>query len=267
MRAMNRPINQPRNRRSRMNLAGAVAVVTGGSRGIGRATAIALAARGAVVVVVGRDESALRDVARETGGGYEVADVADQEHAARVVRRTVAEYGRLDVVVANAGVGFAGDFAAMPERRIDELVDVNVKAPVLLARAALPGMIERGGGSLVFVTSIAGAVLVPGEAVYSMTKAAIEAFVEPLREELRGTGVAVSTVVPGVVATGFFEARGRAYDRRFPRPLPPGRIADAVVVAITTGRRRVVTPRWLVVPATFRALLPVAYRAAARRFG
>lgn len=255
------------NRRGRTNLDRAVAVVTGGSRGIGRATARALAARGAVVVVVGRDESALRDVARETGGGYEVADVTDVDHAARVVRRTVAEHGRLDVVVANAGVGFAGDFTGMPERRIDELVDVNVKAPVLLARAALPVMITQGTGSLVFVTSIAGAVLVPGEAVYSMTKAAIEAFVEPLREELRGSGVAVSTVVPGVVATGFFEARGRAYDRRFPRPLPPGRVADAVVVAVTTGRRRVVTPRWLLVATTFRTLVPRAYRTMARRFG
>lgn len=250
-----------------MDLEGAVALVTGGSRGIGRASALALAARGAAVVVVGRDESALREVARQAGGGYEVADVAAVDHAARVVERTVAAYGRLDVVVANAGVGFAGEFVSMPEPGIDRLVDVNVKAAVLLARAALPGMVARGRGALVFVTSIAGAVLVPGETVYSMTKAAVEAFAEALREELRGSGVAVSTVVPGAVATDFFEARGRAYDRRFPRPMAPERVADAVVDAVTSGRRRVVVPRWLLVATTLRAVAPAAYRALARWFG
>ena len=250
-----------------MQLAGAVAIVTGASRGIGRATALALARRGVTVVAVARDESALADVSAATDGSHFVADVTDPAHAEDLVRHTLETYGKIDIVVANAGVGFAGDFMTMPAGRIHELLDVNVRAPVLLAHAAVPAMVERRRGSVVFVTSIAGAMLVPRETVYSMTKAAVEAFAEPLREELRGTGVAVSTVLPGVVATEFFDRRGEPYERRFPRPVSAERVAETVVRVITRQQERAVTPAWLGAAARFRSLAPGAYRALARRFG
>jgi short-subunit dehydrogenase len=118
----------------------------------------------------------------------------------------------------------------------------------------------------VFVTSIAGAVGVPGESVYSATKAAVEAFAVVLREELRPAGVGVSTVLPGVVETSFFDTRGVPYDRRVPRPVPPQRVAAAVVRALERGTPRTVVPRWLAFPAWLSAALPGPYRALARRF-
>jgi short-subunit dehydrogenase len=134
-------------------------------------------------------------------------------------------------------------------------------------RAALPGLLQQRSGAIVLVSSIAGEVLVPRETVYSATKAAVEAFAEPLREELHGSGVTVSTVAPGVVATEFFDGRGEPYDRRFPRPVDASVLAAAIVAAVETGRRHQVVPRWLGIAPRVRAIAPRTYRAMARRFG
>ena len=243
-----------------MELAGRVVLVTGASGGIGAATCAALTRRGAVVVAAGRDETALAAVA---AASIVVADAADPAAAPALVATAVDRHGRLDAVVANAGIGWAGEFAGMDPARITELVDVNLRAPMLLARAALP--VLRRPGALVFLTSIAGLVGVPGETVYSVTKAGLETFATLLREEL--DGITVSTVAPGAVDTAFFTNRGVPYDRSFPRPIPPGQVAEAVVEAIATGRQRRVEPRWLAVPARLSATVPKTYRALARRFG
>jgi NAD(P)-dependent dehydrogenase (short-subunit alcohol dehydrogenase family) len=243
-----------------VELAGRVVLVTGASGGIGAATCAALTRRGAVVVAAGRDETALAAVA---AASTVVADAADPAAAPALVATAVDRHGRLDAVVANAGIGWAGEFAGMDPARITELVDVNLRAPMLLARAALP--VLRRPGALVFLTSIAGLVGVPGETVYSVTKAGLETFATLLREEL--DGITVSTVAPGAVDTAFFTNRGVPYDRSFPRPIPPGQVAEAVVEAIATGRQRRVEPRWLAVPARLSATVPKTYRALARRFG
>ncbi|HVE31856.1 MAG TPA: SDR family oxidoreductase [Mycobacteriales bacterium] len=247
-------------RRPPVELAGRVVLVTGASGGIGAATCAALTRRGAVVVAAGRDETALAAVA---AASTVVADAADPAAAPALVATAVDRHGRLDAVVANAGIGWAGEFAGMDPARITELVDVNLRAPMLLARAALP--VLRRPGALVFLTSIAGLVGVPGETVYSVTKAGLETFATLLREEL--DGITVSTVAPGAVDTAFFTNRGVPYDRSFPRPIPPGQVAEAVVEAIATGRQRRVEPRWLAVPARLSATVPKTYRALARRFG
>jgi NAD(P)-dependent dehydrogenase (short-subunit alcohol dehydrogenase family) len=247
-------------RRPPVELAGRVVLVTGASRGIGAATCAALTRRGAVVVAAGRDETALAAVA---AASTVVADAADPAAAPALVAAAVDRHGRLDAVVANAGIGWAGEFAGMDPARITELVDVNLRAPMLLARAVLP--VLRRQGALVFLTSIAGLVGVPGETVYSVTKAGLETFATLLREEV--DGVTVSTVAPGAVDTGFFTTRGVPYDRSFPRAIPPGQVAEAVVEAIATGRHRRVEPRWLAVPARLSATAPKTYRALARRFG
>lgn len=250
-----------------MRLDGAVAVVTGASHGIGRATAHALAARGATVVAAGLHEADLAGLVAAIGGSSLPVDVRDPAHAEDLIKHAVDRHGRLDVVVANAGVGHAGPVAEMTPERICDLVDINVRAPLLLTRAALPGMLERRRGAIVLVSSIAGRMPVTGEAVYSATKAAIEAFAEPLREELRGTGVTVSTVAPGVVATRFFDERGAPYQRRYPRPVAPERIAAAIVRSAESGTPQSVVPRWLALPARVRDVAPGAFRALARRFG
>jgi short-subunit dehydrogenase len=127
-------------------------------------------------------------------------------------------------------------------------------------------MLARGRGRIVFVTSIAGRTGVAGEAVYAATKAGVDAFADSLRFELHGTGVGVAVVVPGVVQTAFFERRGRPYGRTSPRPVPPDRVAAAVLRAVTTDGDFYV-PRWLRVPVALRGAAPGLYRALATRFG
>jgi|1185.fasta_scaffold123448_2 short-subunit dehydrogenase len=255
-----------------MQLDGAVVLVTGASGGIGRATAHLLAARGAHVVVTGREQAELRDLAQSIGGTALTEDLRDPGAADRLVAGARAARGRLDGVVANAGLGHAGPVTEMSAARVATVVDVNVRSTLQLARAAAAAFAEQAAAGdarprgLVFVSSIAGAVGVPGESVYSATKAAVESFAVVLREELRPDGVSVSRVLPGVVDTAFFERRGAPYDRRFPRPMRPERVARAVVGALESGRPRTVVPRWLAFPAWLSAALPGPYRALARRF-
>jgi NAD(P)-dependent dehydrogenase (short-subunit alcohol dehydrogenase family) len=248
-----------------MRLTGSVLLVTGASRGIGRATAELLAERGATVVCTGRDSTALAALAGRLGGSQLAADLTEPEAAQRLVRHVLDQHGRLDGVVANAGAGHVGAFAEMAPADIGRLVDLDLRAPMLLARAAAP--VLPAGGALVFVGSIAGAVGVPGETVYSACKAGLGTFAELLGEELRERGVTVSTVLPGVVDTDFLRGRAEPYDRRFPRPMPPERVARAVLAALTDGRPRRFEPRWLAIPARLSGALPGTYRRLARRFG
>lgn len=244
-------------------------IVTGATRGIGRATATQLAARGAIVVCVGRASEQLQQVAAELAGSFIVADLAEPAAAERIVAEAIAQHGRLDIIVANAGVGYAGEFAHMPAERIIELIDVNVRAPMLLARAGIAALRESDAPirGIVFVSSIAGAVGVPGESVYSASKAAIESFATVLREEVRADGISVSTVLPGVVATEFHDRRQVAYERRYPRPMPAERVANVIVATLEDRHDRRVEPRWLAFPARFAATAPGLYRRLARRFG
>lgn len=249
-----------------VQLSGRVLIVTGASRGIGRAVTCSLVARGAVVVASARDDAALAALRQETGATVVTADVRDPAYASLLVSTALERHGRLDGIVANAGVGYEGTFASMPLDRVDEILDVNVRAPIGLAHAALPSLVA-GGGAVVFVSSIAGALPVPLEGVYSASKSAIEAFAETLREELRGSGVHVGTVLPGPVRTEFFERRGTPYTRGFPRLIPPDAVAAVVVRLIEDERDRVVVPRWLALPLRMRGTVPGVYRALARRFG
>lgn len=249
-----------------MKLDGAVVVVTGASRGIGRATCALLSERGARVVAVAREQAALERVIAGTPGSLLAADLTDPAAAEAIVGHALERHGGLDAVVTSAGVGYVGATARASGQRLAELVDLNLRAPVLLAAAAAPHVSARRG-ALVFVSSIAGLVGVPDETVYSATKAGLEAFARLLREELSPSGVSVSTVAPGVVATDFLRAREVPYRRRVPRPLPPEVVAEAIVRALVTGRPRVIVPRWLGLPATLARVAPGLYRRGARRFG
>jgi short-subunit dehydrogenase len=250
-----------------MELRGAACLVTGASSGIGRATAVRLARLGARVVALGRDEASLRDVADRTGGRVVVADLARAEEVDHAAGEATEAFGRVDVLVNNAGEGWAGPFSKIDPDTAGELVAVNLTAPIRLTRALLPAMLERGQGHVVNVASIAGHVGVGGEAVYAATKGGLIAFSESLRYELAGTCVAVSVVTPGVVATSFFERRGRPYDRSFPKQIPATAVAEAVERAITTGRAEVFAPPWMLLPARLRGAVPGLYRRLAGRFG
>jgi short-subunit dehydrogenase len=251
-----------------VQLPGAVVVVTGAGNGIGRATAIALAKRGCLVVAVDRDADALTDLATRISVTTITVDLTDPAHGDQVVADTIAAHGRLDAVVANAGIGYVGSFADMPVTQISSLLDINLLAPMLLVRAALPRLLAQGtGAALVFTTSIAGTVPVPTEAVYCVSKTALESFADSLREELRDMPITVSTVRPGVVHTAFHDTRNEPYSRRWPRPIPPELIASAIVGVLETGAPRRTVPSWLDLATRARRVAPGLYRSLSRRFG
>jgi short-subunit dehydrogenase len=183
-----------------MRLVGAVALITGASSGIGAAAAAALARAGARLILTGRDEDRLASVAARTGGLALPADLAEADGPDQLIKSALGEAGRIDVLVCNAGTGWAGPIGDLPGSKATELIAVNLLAPVQLARLVAPGMAERGAGRLIFVSSIAGMTGVRNEAVYAATKAGVNYLAESLGYELAGTGAGVSLVLPGVVA-------------------------------------------------------------------
>ena len=262
-----------------MRLTGAIALVTGGSSGIGAATARALAGAGARLLIAGRDPARLRAVAGQTGSIALACDLAapggpaDLAAAAQRAAATLppapgageASAG-IDILVNNAGVGWAGPIGEIAAEKIAELVTVNLTAPMQLTRLLAPGMIARGRGRVVFVSSIA-ATGVRGEAVYSATKAGLGSFAESLAYELNGHDVRVSVVVPGVIDTPFFDRRGRPYGRKRPGPQPPERVARAIVSCLERDRDVCYVPRWMRLPAWLHGAAPGTFRALATRFG
>ena len=255
-----------------MRLAGAVTLVTGASSGIGAATAAALGAAGARLLLTGRDAARLAEVARQTGGVALPADLAAPEGAAHLAQEVMAAPADtsgpgIDILVNNAGLGWAGPLGDITPARVTELIQINLAAPIELTRLLLPGMVKRGGGRVVFVSSIAGVTGVRGEAVYAATKAGLITFAESLDYEVREHGVRVCVVVPGVIDTPFFTRRGRPYGRKRPAPLPVERVARAIVAALEHDRPTVYVPRWLRLPARIHGAAPGAFRALAARYG
>lgn len=241
-----------------MRVAARIALVTGASSGIGAAVAQRLAGDGARLVLTGRDPERLQQVADRTGAKAVVADLA-----AGVDTLLDALPARPALVVHCAGVGAAGPLEELPPALVDELIDLNLRAPVQLTRALLPGLREERG-HLVFVASIA-ALGVAGEAVYSATKAGLRGFADAVRIEAPEVGV--TTVLPGAVDTPYFGRRGREYDRRFPRPIRADRVAEEIVRGIRRGSVEVVTPRWLTLGAKVHGAAPALFARASRRFG
>jgi short-subunit dehydrogenase len=253
-----------------MRLDGAVVLVTGASSGIGAATATALATAGASLLLSGRDEARLADVAARTGGtplGGDLAVPGGAAALAEQAKAAAAARGGVDILVNNAGLGWAGSFGDIPAAKVSELATVNLAAPIELTRLLVPGMAERGRGGVAFVSSIAGVTGVRGEAVYAATKAGLGAFAESLAYEVRGRGVTVSVIVPGVIDTPFFSRRGTAYSRARPAPIPAARVAAAIVSALEHDRAVVYVPGWLRFPAWLHGTAPAAFRALAARFG
>ncbi|SDQ32191.1 SDR family NAD(P)-dependent oxidoreductase [Actinopolyspora saharensis] len=243
-------------------LRGRTVLLTGGSSGIGAATAEVLARRGCDLLVTGRDEQALNRVAERTGARALVADLCSPEELRRVAERA----SHAEVLINNAGIGWSGQLEEMPASEVHRLLTVNLAAPVELTRMLLPAMRARGRGHVVLMSSIA-AVGVGGEAVYSASKAALRAFAASLRYELSGDGLAVTTVLPGAVRTPFFQRRGLAYERSFPRMLSAETAAERLVRAVERGREESFLPGWLDLAARFQGALPGTFHHLGRRFG
>jgi NAD(P)-dependent dehydrogenase (short-subunit alcohol dehydrogenase family) len=248
-----------------MALTGLRALITGGSSGIGAATARMFATRGVRVAIAGRDLAALRQVTADTGGVTLPGDLREPGCPRQTVEDAADALGGLEIVVSNAGIGWAGPFTSMTETEIDSLLDVNLRAAAHLARAAIP-YLPPGKGRLVFVGSIAGLVGVTGEAWYSATKAGLGCLADTLRAELRPAGIGVSLVSPGVVDTPYFERRKVPYQRHHPQLMTAQVAAAAIVDAVDRGRDNVVVPSWLSLPARMKVNFPGLYRLLATRF-
>ncbi|MFD0273902.1 SDR family NAD(P)-dependent oxidoreductase [Kitasatospora sp. NPDC127111] len=244
-----------------------VALVTGASSGIGAATADRLAAAGWRLLLSGTDRARLEAVAARTGGRALPEDLAKPDGPQRLAEAALAAAGRLDALIASAGLGWRGPFAETPTDTLDRMLEVNLAAPLRLVRLLLPGMLERRRGRIVLLGSMAGQVGVRDEAAYAATKAGLAMFAESLWYELRGTGVGVRIVLPGAVDTPFFERRGTPYQRERPRPVTPDQVADTVLASITTAADRPFVPRWLGLPARIHGVAPGTFRRMASRFG
>ncbi len=247
-----------------MELAGAVAVVTGASAGIGRATAEALAREGCLVVASARREDRLRElvegIASRGGRASAVAcDVADRSQVQRLAERVQGLHGRCDILVNNAGIPGGGPFPELSWEQIERVVAVNYLAVLSVTKAFLPMMLDAGRGHVVNVASLAGRFATPGSSVYSSTKHAVVAFSEALHYELSGRGVKVTAVNPGLVATEGFPHRDAVEKGR--RVMKPERIAELVVEVVRKGKAPEVSiPRTLAAMQIVRLIAPPLYR-------
>ena len=219
-----------------------VFAVTGASRGIGAATARLLAMEGCRLAVGGRDTAALDEVVRgvSEAGGEAVAlscDVRRYGDCERLVSGAVERFGGLDGFVANAGVGAYGELLDLSLEQIDDMLDSNARGTVYSVRAALPALLEDGGGDLVIVASVAGLRGLPNESVYCASKHAQVGFAESLDHELRPRGVRVTTVCPGGVATEFAMGRGRTPEMpELAGMMTPEDVAEVVLFVLTRPR-------------------------------
>ncbi|HEY4396232.1 MAG TPA: SDR family oxidoreductase [Acidimicrobiia bacterium] len=197
-----------------MSMGKPVALVTGASSGIGSAFAHALAARGDDLVVVARDDTRLEELAaaleKEHGTDVEVlaSDLTTKKGMGVVEARLESAEPPIDLLVNNAGMGTFGKFSELPRETEARVIRLNVLALAQLSHAALPGMIERGRGGIINVSSLAGHQPTPLNATYGGTKAFVTSFSHALHEELRGTGVKVTVVCPGFTRTEFQERAG-----------------------------------------------------------
>jgi NAD(P)-dependent dehydrogenase (short-subunit alcohol dehydrogenase family) len=231
-----------------------VAIVTGASSGIGAATARELAARGATVVLAARRADRLEaevQAIRSAGGrAHAVAtDVGDPVQVAQLVECVLEAYGRIDVLVNNAGAAWSTALAETPPEEAIRLLEVNLLSAMLLTRAVLPGMLTRRCGAIVFVGSLSGRVAM--EPLYSATKYGLRGFSLALRRQIAGSGVSVSLVSPGRIRTPM---TGNAAGR-----LPePEVVAETIAALLVRPRREVVVPRRHYLIAWLEQVLPSA---------
>ncbi len=210
-------------------------LLTGASGGIGRAIARAVAPASGELILTGRRAEVLDPLADRLGARAIACDLSLRED----VERLVEQAGAVDVLIANAGVPSGGLLDELSQEQIDQMLEVNLRAPIALAHALTPGMVERGRGHLVFMSSLQGKATTPVASIYCATKFGLRGFALALREDLRRTGVGVSVVLPGFIRdAGMFADSGAK--------LPPGigtrspeDVAKAVVSAIERNRAEV----------------------------
>lgn len=239
-------------------------LITGATGGIGHALARTFAARGATLTLTGRKVDVLEPLAREVGGRALVCDLSDRAE----LERLVASAGAVDVLIANAALPASGELTELTQEQIDRMLEVNLRAPIALSRALVPGMIERRRGHLVFVSSLSGKAASPASSIYSATKFGLRGFALGVREDLRERGVGASVILPG-----FIREAGMFADADIELPplvgtRSPQDVAAAAIRAIERDRAEVdVAPLGLRVGASIATVVPQVAAAVSRRLG
>lgn len=257
----------PRRRPANGNLplAGKV-LVTGATGGLGQAITRAFAAHGASLILTARRESVLRQLAEEVAGRAVVCDLARREDVAALA--DVADRAAVDVLVANAALPGSGVITELSQEQIDLMLEVNLRAPVALARALMPGMISRRRGHMVFISSLSGKAASPASSLYSATKFGLRGFALGIREDLRPHGVGVSLVLPGFIRDAGMFADADIVLPRGVGTRSPEDVAAAVIRAIERNRAEVeVAPLSLRLGASLAGVAPELAASVSRRMG
>lgn len=254
--------------------AGKTVIVTGGSEGVGAAAARGFAAAGARLVLVARGREKLERLAEElrlqTAVKVVAMDVADPKAGVELYAVAEREFGSIHVLINNAGYHERGPVENVDAAALGRMIDVNLKAPVILSRLAIPYLRKAGGGAIINVASLAGRTPVPGAATYSASKFGLRAFTFALGEELAGSGIKVAAVSPGPIDTGFIMSNIDAVaDITFSQPLStPPDVARVIMDLVVNDKRErsmppssgLLTTLSYVFPALGRALRPALVR-------
>ena len=254
-----------------MDFNGQVILITGASTGIGRCLAIDFAARGATVVGCARSRQRLavtfKDVSRASPPSIAIeCDIGDSEQVHAMISKVITEFGKIDILINNAGVGMRNPFVEMPIEAIEQIMRTNYLSTVYCTHEALPSMIARRSGRIVNISSVSGKIGTPNMAAYVASKFAMNGFSESLYHELKPLGIHITVVCPGPVKTEFNKAFA---DRppKSPRALimSPEAVSTAVIKAIEAKRFEIVLPRLLAIVCWVKRMTPNVFRAVSHR--
>jgi short-subunit dehydrogenase len=237
-------------------------IITGGSEGVGAACARLLARQGANLVLVARRKRNLDKIADELRGMTRVEivamDVSDSDACINLYKKAEFEFGSVNILVNNAGYHERGRVESVAADELAAMIDVNLKAPILMCKLAIKYMKEAGGGAIINVGSLAGRTPVPGAATYSATKAGLRAFTFALGEELRGSGIKLATVSPGPIDTGFIMSNmDIVADITFSQPMSTAdEVAQEILNLVANNKRERAMPPISGLLATITYLFP-----------
>jgi short-subunit dehydrogenase len=247
-----------------VRIEGSTVLLTGATGGIGHAIARELRGRGATLILTGRRTDVLEPLAAELDARSFACDLSDRHAIGELLERA----GQVDILLANAALPASGLVESFSEQEIDRALDVNLRAPIVLAHALAPAMVERGRGQLVFISSLSGKSAAPGSALYSAAKFGLRGFASGLRAELHDSGVGVSTIFPGFIRDAGMFADA---DVKLPAGVgtrSPQDVARAVTRAIEHNRAEIdVAPLSLRAGSAFAGIAPELAARAARRMG